>query len=61
VFWLGTKPLVSAGFFLPSGDGDRRVWLILLTKALEQEEEFATDMEKYQIWKSAIGKRSNSI
>ncbi|KAF1809755.1 hypothetical protein P152DRAFT_451707 [Eremomyces bilateralis CBS 781.70] len=53
MFWLGTKPLLSAGFLLPNGD--RKAWAILLTKALELEG-FAPDMDRYLTWKRAIGK-----
>ena len=60
MFWLGTKPLVSAGFLLPEGNGDRKEWAVLLTKALEREG-FTSDLEKYLSWKSMIGNRSGSI
>ncbi|KAF2815600.1 uncharacterized protein BDZ99DRAFT_457582 [Mytilinidion resinicola] len=55
MFWLGTKPLVSAGFFLHSG-AERRAWAILLASSLE-EEGFASDMVRYLAWKKAVNNR----
>jgi len=52
-FWLGTKPLVSAGFFL-QGTGERRAWATLLVESLEREG-FPTDMQLYRKWAKAIG------
>jgi Phosphotransferase enzyme family len=56
-FWLGTKPLVSAGFLLQctcSGE-ERTVWAKLLASALEREG-FTPDMKTYDTWKRAIGR-----
>jgi hypothetical protein len=52
-FWLGTKPLVSAGFYLQSPE--RRAWAILLANALEREG-LASDIEIYEAWRKAIGR-----
>ena len=52
-FWLGTKPLVSAGFLL-SGT-EREAWAVLLADALKREG-FAANMERYRAWEQAIQK-----
>ncbi|KAF2635821.1 hypothetical protein P280DRAFT_461233 [Massarina eburnea CBS 473.64] len=52
-FWLGTKPLVSAGFFLRGAE--KRAWAALLASALEREG-FSPDMSKFQAWEKAVGK-----
>lgn len=52
-FWLGTKPLVSAGFFLHGTE--MRAWAVLLASTLEREG-LSSDMQKYQAWRKAIGK-----
>lgn len=52
-FWLGTKPLVSAGFHLPGAE--KQAWANLLATALEREG-FSLDIETFQAWKKAIGK-----
>ena len=53
-FWLATKPLVSAGFYL---DGvtkiEKQEWAHLLVDSLEREG-FSTDMEAYNKWRSAV-------
>ncbi|KAL5398398.1 hypothetical protein PMIN03_012786 [Paraphaeosphaeria minitans] len=54
-FWLGTKPLVSAGFYVHGLE--RRAWAILLANALEREG-FASNMEAYEAWRKAIGRSS---
>lgn len=36
-FWLGTKPLVSAGFLLPGIGEERKAWAKLLTSTLENK------------------------
>lgn len=50
-FWLGTKPLVSAGFQLPGKEG--KAWAFQLARSLEKEG-FLSDMQKYQAWQSAF-------
>jgi Phosphotransferase enzyme family len=55
-FWIGTKPLVSAGFFLNGTDIDKRkAWSTLLSRSLE-EKGFMSHVEHYQTWRSALGK-----
>jgi hypothetical protein len=51
-FWLGTKPLVSAGFSLHI-EHERWAWATLLGKSLAREG-FLPDMETYEIWKKAV-------
>jgi len=53
MFWLGTKPLVSAGFFLY--EAERLAWARLLASTLEREG-LMPNMEMYQAWKKAVGK-----
>lgn len=53
-FWIATKPLVSAGFYLSCGDrGDRHEWAELLSRALEAKG-FEADMEMYQRWRATL-------
>jgi hypothetical protein len=54
-FWLGTKPLVSAGFLLQGVGEERKAWAKLLASELENKG-FAPDMKKYEAWKRAIGR-----
>lgn len=51
MFWLGTKPLVSAGFYLQGKE--RRAWAVLLADALEHEG-LPSNMEMYEAWRKAI-------
>jgi hypothetical protein len=55
LFWICTKPLVSAGFYVLGKGAERLAWATLLTEELEKEG-LLSDMEKYQAWKKAIGK-----
>lgn len=54
-FWVATKPLVSAGFFLEGTDYiEKREWSTFLADAL-QEEGFTSGLEAWSIWKRALG------
>jgi hypothetical protein len=53
MFWLGTKPVISAGFFLHGWNEKKRDWVVHLTSALEKEG-FPSDLEKYCAWKTII-------
>lgn len=46
MFRLGTKPLVSAGFYLQGAD--RRAWVFLLASAPEQEG-LSPEIDKFQV------------
>ena len=52
-FWLGTKPCVSAGFYLQIARAEKRAWATLLEQSLEREG-FPPDMETYQMWRKAV-------
>jgi len=58
-FWLATKPLLSAGFFLENSEADRQAWASLLTSAL-QREGFAPDNGKYVRWKTVMNAQVSS-
>ena len=51
-FWLGSKPLLSAGFLLStkSEGNDRAAWARLLTSALERQG-FPANFELYDTWR----------
>jgi hypothetical protein len=53
LFWLGTKPLISAGFSLHGAE--TRAWATLLAACIEQEG-FPSDVHTYQAWKREIRK-----
>jgi len=56
LFWVSTKPLISAGFFLKGADDtEKRAWSMLLTDA-PHAEGFASNREHYLTWKNAVGK-----
>jgi hypothetical protein len=46
MFWLGTEPLVSAGYCLQGAD--RRAWVFLLASALEPEG-LSPAIDKFQV------------
>jgi hypothetical protein len=50
-FWLGTKPHVSAGFYV-SGP-TKKAWADLLLRSLETKG-FTLDMVRFEAWQSAI-------
>jgi hypothetical protein len=52
-FWLGTKPLISAGFYLHGLE--RWAWAVLLANALEREG-LLSNMETYEAWRKAMGR-----
>ena len=57
-FWIGTKPVVSAGFFIQAEEikgAERRAWVGILADALERKG-FPSNMEVYKAWKRAIEK-----
>lgn len=61
-FWLGTKPLVSAGFYLPddgSGIQQRKEWALLLADHLKKAG-FPSDLETYACWKRTLRARTAS-
>jgi len=58
-FWIATKPLVSAGFNLPTGSEDRYAWAKLLTCALKLEG-FEPALDQFEIWKNALGSRNTT-
>lgn len=53
VFWVGTKPLVSAGFFLQGLGVEKKAWAHLLADALGKEG-FTPDMKRYLAWRKSI-------
>lgn len=53
-FWIGTKPMKAAGFFLSTFKDDRTAWARSLTAAVEKEG-FAADDQMFKLWKSGIG------
>ncbi|KAF1961488.1 hypothetical protein CC80DRAFT_532103 [Byssothecium circinans] len=52
-FWLGTKPLVSAGFYLSGEKDKKRNWAVMLSDALGREG-FPSDVGKYKAWSKAV-------
>lgn len=53
-FWLGTKPLVSAGFYLEGViKAEKRGWANLLAQNLDFEG-FSSNIKAYSEWKFAI-------
>jgi hypothetical protein len=50
-FWLGTKPLISAGFQV-SGP-EKKAWAYLLARSLENKG-LPSDMGSFEAWQSAI-------
>ena len=52
-FWVATKPLVSAGFYLPRGSENRFAWAELLASALEAEG-FKRAKNRYKAWRDAV-------
>jgi hypothetical protein len=50
--WLGTKPGVSAGFYLQGAD-DRKAWATLLGQRLERQG-LPQDIDAYRMWRKAI-------
>lgn len=50
-FWLGTKPLVSAGFQVPGPE--KKAWAHLLARSLENKG-LSSDMGSFEAWQSAI-------
>jgi hypothetical protein len=57
-FWIGTKPLVSAGFYLNPGQDwiKRKAWSVLFAACLEQRG-FKPQVEVYKSWKAAVENR----
>jgi hypothetical protein len=54
-FWIGTKPLVSAGFYLSPGQDweKRKAWSVIFANALEQRG-FGPQLDVYKSWKAVM-------